>query len=158
MSVCTWILHWQLNSQFDLAVSFFGANQRPLMCTFIHFSLFSPRFLWEALVYGSEKGSLPMVSRSPLSGVFTVSCFTRECCTTAFCHISTVMPDACGLNPAARLYFSGRNEWRRMTRRQRADSCTLLGWSHVWQEGERVGSYCMAVVLWVDGERKGIKD
>lgn len=135
--------------------STFRANQRPRMSTLNCFSHSSSRFLWEALVYGSEEGPLSVVSRSPVSGVLNCAMLHYSNVLNATASVQwRYRPDARGLNPAAGLYISGRNQWRRMTRRQRADSCALLRRSHVWQEGERVGSHRMAVMLWKGRERE----
>lgn len=74
-----------------------------------HFSFFFPfRFLWEALVYGSEEGSLPMVGLpTHLSAVH--ACFYHD-------------PEASVSVPNV----PERNQWRRMTGWQRADSGLLL--------------------------------
>lgn len=80
------IMHFSLLNRESIVLGF--ALIKSLTCKrSFYFSFFPSRFLWEALVHGSEEGSLPMVGLSPpatppppctaasVVSQFTVSCF-----------------------------------------------------------------------------------
>jgi len=90
------------------------------VCVFLH------RFLWAALDYGSEEGSLPVVSACVCVCVH-MSC--EPACEVW--ELRSYWPDARGLNPVAP-GGPERSHWCRMTPQQRAHSESSmfpLGWS-----------------------------
>lgn len=154
--VCSWILHFSLlNSEFILA-GWLLELIKGLTC--IWFSLFLLQVstgglgLWIRGRFSSNGRpiaplSLLCTSASVVSQ-FTVSCFAID-----LTPVGWTQPLASISAPSV----PARNQWRRMTRWWRADSCALLRQSQVWQGTEPVGSYCTAGALQMEGERKRIK-